>query len=150
MASERLDVFPPASGGGGLPASLIGSGGRTLIASLVRSRSGGPINGGGGPPISGDCISTTVAGAASTRKLEGAAPFVAAAFEAGGWLAGESAPDDSDRRIATSFGGGRPCRARAVAVGTCRRRWLTSAEVLGTASGDGVACKAYASGGLGG
>src|SRR6266446_6310615 len=106
-----MDGSRSASGGGGIAASLLGSGGR---------------------------ISTTVAGAASTRKVEAAAPFVAAAFEAGGWLAGESAPNDSGRRIATSFGGGRPCPARAVAVGTCRRRWLTSAAALGTASGDGA------------
>src|SRR5258706_4692899 len=97
MASERLDVFPPASGGGGLPASLIGSGGRTLIASLVRNRSGGPINGGGGPPISGDRISTTVPGAASTRKFEAADPPVAAGFEAGGAVAVASGPLASAR-----------------------------------------------------
>lgn len=96
----------------------------------------------------GDCISTIVEGAASTRKFEAGDPFVATGFEGGGLLAAESGPDDSDTRIITSFGGGL-CRARAVAVGTCRRGWLTSAEELGAAAGDGVACEIFG-GGFGG
>jgi hypothetical protein len=147
IASERFNGFRSGSGGSGIAPSLTGGWiaasrtdlpGEAVIASLVWNRSDGPIKGAGAPLGWGDCICTTAVGAASAKKLEAGAPVVAALFAGGGLFAAKLLPEDSGTSVVRSPAvtslGGRPCRARAVAVGTCRRRWLASAEALGAAT----------------